>query len=233
MKRKSATKTSGAQYKKGETARKELAMDWGDLPMSEQHQRFYTFRKEGKHNRRQIMTVSGYSGETKSPMDFYVVNWPWISTYTLPPVITTIQIIHQELASQTKFPPDKLRYSFYAVRGDQEYNNPLLDAQGLNSCIPLILQEEPDFLRMDGTFFSISIEPLVRSESFAPSVCFSSFFNMPTAIFRMYSVSGYDAAVSPNKVSIEGDLETILDRFPPLAKWNDYEGKLDELRQGS
>lgn len=233
MKRKSAAKTNGAQRKKGETARKEVVMDWSDLPKQDHYEHFYKFPcKEGKYKGRQIMEVSGYIGkETQSPKDFYVVAWPWIGTYTLPPVITMIPITHRELATQAKFAPDKLQYSFYATRGDQEYNNPLLDAPGLNSCIPFILQQEPEFLRIDGTFFSISIEPLVHSESFTPSVCFSSFFKMPLAIRKIYMLSGYDAGISPGQTAIEGDLEKILDMFPTWQSWEDYKEELDELRQ--
>lgn len=203
-----------------------------ELPIPDHAREYQSFRYELRTPPLwKIMEVNGYSSgqQTGSPLPYYVAVWP--GTGISPPAITAMQATHYDLAVQANWPTQDLRYAMYATKGDQEYDYPLLDTLSLPSVVfNLLQQQEPDFIRIDGTFWGVSME---RSQSLAPlpTTCFFSFFNLCKFIYGIYTISSRDAARAPGRAVIEGDLEYILNRFPDLHDIGKFKETIYELQK--
>jgi hypothetical protein len=180
--------------------------------------------------RKLVMEVAGYEKgpPTESPLRFYAATWPGKGISL--PIVSTLHTVHNELAAQAQFPVAKLRYGFYASIGEQEQTYPRLDVANFLPVALNLLQQELDFLRIDGTFFSIAME---RSQDsiLVPRISFFSFFNLHKAIYTMYAISSRDFESAPGRAAIEVELEKTLERFPDWREIQEFEETIHGLQE--
>jgi hypothetical protein len=175
------------------------------------------------------MIVSGYreGDRTHSPLPYYSVSWS--GTGISLALISTVQTLHVDLATQTQFDIAKLRYGFYATRGEQQHNYPHLNTASLLPLAINLLQHELDFVRLDGTFFSVSMEASLNTPV-PPSTCLFSFFNLHRFIYAIFTISCRDISNAPGRLAVERDLEELLERFPDRRDIGKYEETIRELQ---
>ncbi len=191
-------------------------MEHKTLPIKD-YEKQYKFLKSVLVGRdRQLMAIDGYYSEglSKSPFAYYVATWP--GTDVSIPAITSMQMFHRELAGRSKLPPSDLRYDFYAKEASREYSYPYLDEQGMNLYVLPVLQQHPQFWRVDGLFFTFSADL-----GSAMTVGFCSFFKgLEEFIYKMYAISSPDPATAPGRNTFEEILENIFQRSE-FQNWQD------------
>jgi hypothetical protein len=184
-----------------------------EIAKSEHDNHFFHFVL--KHRDQKLMDVNGYRAKESKDgrRDFYIASWR--ATQGAIKTLLMVQGLHEELAQKIGFPAGLLEYRI-STSILPRYDLHKLEANELDS--KLSTMPEPTFLRIDGEFFTFSLEKIDDNE---PWACFGSYFSLAASLSAMWRASRPCIGRNIRLDEIEQDLKRVdvLHRFPPLPPY--------------
>lgn len=156
------------------------------------------------------------------PLDFYTAAWE-IKDTNAAPIITVMKKIHEDLIVQTVLPIAWLRYALFVNRKKEMEEN-LLDAQSLSACIKNVLSQSWDFVRVDGAFFAVAIEPTGLC-----NMSFCSFFNVSETLSEIFFKTIGNTKALPGKSKLIATLQNYLNHYPKWDRIVEYQSLMENL----
>jgi hypothetical protein len=115
--------------------------------------------------------------------NFYVAQWGARRHFGIPVVM--MRIVHQILAAQYGLSQTELHYTLHAPVSYDGSDFRDLDAAALEKFLVTSVLK-PTQMRADGIFFGLSVDSEVEPHT----VCFASFFRLPSAVSAVWAASG-------------------------------------------
>jgi hypothetical protein len=184
--------------------------------IDESERDYHLFHVVLKHEDEKVMDLHGYRAKESKDgrKEFYVASWRATQGYVK--TFLMVQGLHEELAQMIAFPAGLLEYNISTSVLPESLNLHELEANELD--FRLARMPNPTFLRIDGKFFTFSLETM---DDEAPWGCFGSYFSLPASLSAMWRASLPRVGGHIHLGEMEEDLNRaeVLHRFPPLSKY--------------